>query len=87
MRVVYKFEAEQDGSYEVPYGYSDPVHFDMQHQTWPTLWCEVDPATWNEGVTRFRIYGTGHPIGDNHRHVMSCIDRQLGLVWHLYKVK
>ena len=34
---------------------------------------------------RFQVFGTGHPLPPNARHVGTC-PRVSGLVWHLYEI-
>jgi hypothetical protein len=84
MKAVWKYPTRPDVfSHNLPTG-AKVVHFDMQ-QGEPTMWVFVETEAKLEPRT-FLIAGTGHSVGnDNARHVGSCIDRELGLVWHLFE--
>ncbi len=84
MKAVWKYPTYPDVfGHDLPIG-AKVVHFDMQ-QGQPTMWVLVDTEA-NLEPRAFLVAGTGHPIGnDDARHVGSCIDRDLSLVWHLFE--
>ncbi len=83
MKTVWKFPTSPNPfSLGLPVG-AQVIHFDMQRGK-PTMWVLVDNST--STVSRhFLVAGTGYDLPDNVRHVSSCIDRELGLVWHLFE--
>ena len=84
MKTVWKYPTSPDVfGHDLPAG-AKVVHFDMQGGE-PTMWVLVDTEAKLE-TRAFLVAGTGHPVGnDNARHVGSCIDSDLGLVWHLFE--
>jgi len=60
------------------------VHFDYKDGHW-CVWAIVDLDTRPPKPTGriFWWYGTGHPIGENKRHVGSALDGPF--VWHLFE--
>jgi hypothetical protein len=46
------------------------------------IWVEDTPNPHN-GVRRFEIYGTGHEIPDDAKHVGSFVEASF--VWHVYE--
>jgi len=48
-----------------------------------TLWAEVN-APEVRGFRSFQIFGTGHPIPDGSKHLLTQRDGMF--VWHLYEV-
>lgn len=66
------------------------VHFDVQggvsssglglRRGTPTIWFEPGQQT-----QRAQFFGTGHNIPDDYVHFGSCVDKDGGLVWHLYR--
>jgi len=59
---------------------SKVVHFGMQNGT-AMVWVEVN-VTNLVALRDLRIYGTGHEIPEDSRHVGTCLDGEF--VWHLY---
>ena len=83
MKTVWKYPTHPDEFHlNLPAG-AQVVHFDMQ-QGEPTMWVLVD----TEAPLVIRVFfgaGTGHPLPDDARHIGSCIDREIGFVWHLFE--
>lgn len=89
-RVIYKYRFEEDkiragqDYIEIPPGKVLLVAQQGFHML-PTIWVEhLVPVA--SGTIRYRIAGTGHPIGDEFAswtHVGSCICDSL--VWHVYR--
>ena len=66
---------------------SKVIHVDVQKPPFVSFWAEVNPAA---GLTdyKFHVRGTGHPFtGEEDLYIGTCIDRELGLVWHVYHGK
>lgn len=83
MKTVWKYPTRPDAfGHELPAG-ARVIHFDMQNRE-PTMWVLVDTDAPLE-ERPFLIAGTGHALPDDVRHVGSCIDHGLGLVWHLFE--
>jgi len=83
MKTVWKYPTKPDMfDLSLPVG-AQVVHFDMQ-QGEPTIWVLVDTDAQRE-LRLFLVAGTGHTVPDDTRHIASCIDRNLGLVWHLFE--
>lgn len=53
----------------------------------PAAWFEVDPDAGLE-VRRFRIFGTGHEIGEEYDYLGTGLQpgKELTYVWHLYEL-
>lgn len=84
-RVVWKYAANPKGVFRVPWD-SDVVLFDYDPKTdspWPHIWAETTPEHGPRTRTLV-IHGTGHPVDGTWQ--ASCVDRQTGLVWHLYDI-
>lgn len=83
MKKVWKFPTSpQPFALGLPVG-AQVIHFDMQESV-PTLWVLLDPDAPQE-QRAFLVAGTGHDLPDDVQHLGSCIDRELGLVWHLFE--
>lgn len=67
--------ATQRGGGESPWGHTNVE-----------IWAEYSPS--EHPITQFtyQIFGTGHPLPDNARHVLTCPRDGLGLVWHVYEL-
>jgi len=82
VKKVWKFPISRGTNHIVMPADAEVVHVDMQDNA-PMLWALVDPAA-KRKERCFRIYGTGHGIRDNAKHVGSW---QKGpLVWHLFEI-
>ncbi|KKN21865.1 hypothetical protein LCGC14_0920940 [marine sediment metagenome] len=83
MKAVWKYPTKPDiFGHELPEG-AQVVHFDMQHGE-PTMWVLVDTDAPLD-QRPFLVAGTGHELPVDARYIASCIDRELGLVWHLFE--
>jgi hypothetical protein len=51
----------------------------------PCMWAIVNPNA-PKAKKRFRVYGTGHPIGElSGQHYIGTI-QQNGFVWHIFSL-
>ena len=83
MKAVWKYPTHPDAfALNLPAG-ARVVHFDMQGGE-AKMWVLVDTEAALEAHA-FIIAGTGHDVPDGARPVRSCIDRETGLVWHLFE--
>lgn len=49
------------------------------------FWAEYDTFG-VESKRTFYVFGTGHPVPGNARHLFTCPRTRDGLVWHLYEL-
>lgn len=88
MTRIHKHEVHCDGnprSFEIP-AFARICHVAAGFESARTVafWFEFDDRHKADRVTRtFRVFGTGHEIPDNFRHVGTAVDYGLRLVWHL----
>lgn len=84
-RVVHKFAVSflgDLGPVQMPVG-AEVLHADCQgNQVF--VWALVDPDAEME-TRRFGVFGTGHPVPEDARHIGTCIERNWGLVWHVFE--
>lgn len=78
----YKLEVTDEQAIEMPQG-SQIIHVDYFNDE-INLWAIVDPKAklvWKS----FVVHGTGHPCPETKAdHIGTVIDRQRGLVWHVF---
>lgn len=82
MKTIYKYEADGDGTYQLP-DTAEIVLVAHQGQVFPTVWAIVSPDDRSKG-TILQAVGTGHPIPPSTDHVGSAICG--AFVWHLVMV-
>lgn len=87
MKQVWKYSLatfpEGIAEIEMP-AYAEVVHVGLQDRT-PTIWAVVDPDAKRKELRRFKIYGTGHGIRENAKHVGTWF--QGPYVWHLFEIE
>lgn len=80
---VYKYDLSFNGPTRLeltgPIVHVDVVHSEVR------VWAEAGVHA--PRVRTFEVFGTGHPISSLMQHVATTVDRQLGLVWHVYEPK
>jgi hypothetical protein len=67
---------------EMPVG-ARIVHVDKPHGGAPAFWAIVDPIAPVE-TRRFRVYGTGHNIGEGT--YLGTFEPEHGLIFHLFEL-
>lgn len=66
--------------------YAEVVKVGFQDR-WLMIWALVDPDAKRKEVRRFKVYGTGHGIRENAKHVWTWFDENGPFVWHLFEIK
>lgn len=83
-RVIYKYTADANGHYHIPFPLAMPVFVAQQFedQVFPTLWAEVETELKDAAPSGFDTYGTGHPIPEGSIYAGSAVCGDY--VWHVY---
>jgi hypothetical protein len=76
----YQFKIEDLVTIELPIGASVLLVGDQSGR--PTLWALGDDSVRHE-KREFFLFGTGHPVGSNLRHVASW--QSPPFVWHMFE--
>lgn len=52
------------------------------------LWCIIDDTETESVERKFRIAGTGHPLGENLnlKHISTIFTRGDTLIWHIFEI-
>jgi hypothetical protein len=88
MRTIHKFELEPGVDREILLSAcARVVHVAEQRTGWVTIWIENLPDAIPQLPRKYMIFGTGHPIPDEAKHVGSALCAQFGaqFVWHVYE--
>jgi hypothetical protein len=84
-RAVHKFQVEPGEFTDVPMPIgAEILHADVQGDA-VFVWALVQPGAANLINRRLAYFGTGKSIPDNARHIGTCIERNWGLVWHVFE--
>lgn len=85
-RSIFRYKVPVDDAvHDIPCGPSPIVHVEAREHEWVEFWCEIDLAESDPSVRQFQVFGTGHLLPPNVRHVGTAL-APYGLVWHLYEV-
>lgn len=83
MKQVWKYSLP-NGSAEIEMpAYAEVVHVGLQNDVLQ-IWAVVDPDAKRKELRVFHVYGTGHGIRDNAKHVGTWFDAPF--VWHLFEI-